>query len=117
MEAQCPDTVSLVVPFFLLFAFVNFRNPCHLGNERFDDLIDRFVDGHRFRSSAAEGGDGLALAELRHAGRSVPGWRATSREDNLSVGTWFTGAGVGNRHKAHPVIRADGSGRGFRWNF
>jgi hypothetical protein len=42
---------SLVVSFFLLFALVHLRNSCHLGNERFDDLIDFFMDRHRFTSS------------------------------------------------------------------
>jgi hypothetical protein len=41
---------SLVVSFFLLFAFVRLRDLRHLRNERFDDLVDRFVDGHRMGS-------------------------------------------------------------------
>src|SRR2546429_5779463 len=53
-------------PFFLLFAFVQSRNLCHLRNERFDDLIDPFVDRHRFRSSAA----GSAAPRLPSSGHT-----------------------------------------------
>jgi hypothetical protein len=41
------------VPFFLLFALVHFRNPFHLRNEGFDDLIDH-CGWTRFRSSVAQ---------------------------------------------------------------
>jgi hypothetical protein len=45
---------SLVVSFFLLFAFVHSRNPLHFGNERFDDSVDCLVDGHRLQSVATK---------------------------------------------------------------
>src|SRR5262249_28196422 len=71
-----------------------FRNLCHLGNERFDDLVDGFVDGrHRVRSSAAQWSlrpgwvrPGLkrgfplpdqALGKLRKKGRPPSGGRPT----------------------------------------
>jgi hypothetical protein len=66
---------SLVVSFFLLFAFVHSRNPFHFRNERFDDLIDCLVDGHRLQSVATNKLRASLTADL-HAGALARGLAA-----------------------------------------
>src|SRR5919204_6121807 len=63
---------SLVVSFFLLFAFVHSRNLLHFRNERFDDLVDCLVDGHRLQSVATKKLRAQPVAGLHAAARA--GW-------------------------------------------
>src|SRR6266576_7206152 len=97
---------SLVVSFFLLFAFVHSRNPFHFGNERFDDLVNCLVDGHRLliRGDEETPRPTCGRPARRSAGVRAGGAKTTRQEElgSEAAATHSTGA---RTDRAQPLPR------------